>query len=1415
MIEKEQSRPGYLFEVSWEVCNKVGGIYTVVSTKALTLTKIFDGQYFLIGPDVWMEIQDNPEFLEDKTLFRAWREKAEMEGLRFRIGRWNIEGSPQVLLVDFTPYFSGKDKIFADYWVKYQLDSITGQWDYIEPALFGYAAAQIIESYYKFYLSAQDRLIAHFHEWMTGTGVLYLKDNVPQAGTVFTTHATVMGRSIAGNFMPLYRDLSTYQPDQLANNLGIRAKYSLEKIAAQQADAFTTVSEITNPECIQFLGKKADVVTPNGFENSFVPGNGIFNEKRAGARQSLLKVAAAVLGYAPAEDSLLIINSGRYEFRNKGIDLFIDSMWKLNKDPGLQKEVIAFIMVPAHQTGPNPIVLKRLNNQKGSECQVSPYLTHDLFDTEHDPVLGRIRATGLQNLKEDKVKIIFVPAFLNGSDGIFDLHYYDLLIGFDLSVFPSYYEPWGYTPLESLAFRIPTITTSLTGFGAWIISKASRLDGAISVVNRNEDNAVEVVEKITTIISEFSNKKPGEIKNIRKLAGELSQTALWENLVSAYLDAFSVALSKVEERAHLFWSKQSIDYYTITGSEKTNLPVWKKIMVKPSLPPHLKDLQRLAANFWWCWNDEAYELFEMTDKVLWEESGFNPMKLIEMLSFDHIKMLSMNKDFIQKLSEVAAHFDNYMAQAVNKPSHTVAYFSMEYGLNDTLKIYSGGLGMLAGDYLKEASDSNVNIIGIGLLYRYGYFSQTISLYGDQISKMIPQQITQLPVQQVRNSKGEPIMVSMALPGRNIYAKVWKAEVGRIPLYLMDTDIEENQEVDRQVTHQLYGGDWENRFKQELLLGVGGIRLLDAIGAKPDIYHCNEGHAAFIGLERLRKYVQEEKLSFNQALEVVRSSSLFTTHTPVPAGHDAFVEDTLRTYIPHYADRLNISWDTFMNLGRGIENKPDEKFSMSVLAARLSQEINGVSRIHGRVSQKMFKYLYDGYFPEELHISYITNGVHMPTWTASAWKKLYLERIGPELFSDQSNPIHWKKIHEVSDELIWKIRNQLRSSLMEEIRLKLSNDLTRRQENPKIILEILNRLDDNVLTIGFARRFATYKRAHLLFSNIDRLKELVNHPTHPIQIVFAGKAHPNDKAGQDFIKRIIEVSRLPEFQGRIIFVENYDMALAKKLVSGVDVWLNTPTRPMEASGTSGEKAAMNGVINFSVLDGWWAEGYRPEAGWALKEKRTYQNQSFQDELDAETIYNILEEEITPLFYHRSDQNIPHQWIQYIKNTISEVAPHYTMKRMLDEYFDKFYGKLISRSKLLSADNYRVAGRIASWKKKILGGFENIEVISVKTPNSSTRPLSLGEVFQAEIVLDINELSPDDIGIEVVFGVKENDEVNAVALIKEFTLQKIDDKKLTFVCEMPLRTSGVYDYAFRLYPKNDLLPHRQDINLVRWL
>jgi glycogen phosphorylase/synthase len=1406
--------PDYLFEVSWEICNKIGGIHTVISTKVPEIENKLKDNYILIGPDVWKETRENPEFIEDESIFRLWRENAASQGLHFRIGRWNVPGKPILILVDFTPYFSSKDKIFEDLWLSHKVDSISGQWDYIEPALFGHAAARVIESFYDYYITADDLIIAHFHEWMTGAGVLYIKEFVPQIATVFTAHSTVPGRAIATNGLPLYKDMETYQGDAISKRFNVFSKHSLEKISVQACDALTTNSELSARECKHFLNREPDVITLAGIDAGMAPTDENFEEIRRKARRKLLDVASAIIGSELPEDTFMTLTSGRYELRSKGIDLHIDALGKLNREGNLKKPIVAMIALPANQAGPRRELMERIRTKNYDRPGTGKLITHTLFDRDVDPVVQKLKENELTNREEDMVKVVFAPCYLNGYDGIFNMSYYELLPGFDLSVYPVYYESWGIATLLSMAFRVPTITTSLSGLGRYLKDRFENQAKAFTILERSDENGQDVVGQISERIISQSALDQKSLEKIRKSATEIAFQLSWKDLVSNYFEAYQMALLKVENRKHLFRDKHQAEVRLTPPVSQKKKHEWKKILIRSAVPENLEALDALARNLWWTWNNDAIDLFRGIDSEKWYQLHQNPLALFESLTYQRMQELASDEDFLQRLDKVYKRFKDYMKAAEQKPAKQIAYFSMEFGLHDSVKLYSGGLGVLAGDFLKEASDSNQHMIGIGLLYRYGYFQQNISILGDQVANLIPQKFTQIPVQPVRDEQGNWVMISLALPGRKMFAKVWKLDIGRIPLYLLDADIPENQDVDKAVTHQLYGGDWENRFKQELLLGVGGIRMLHAMGLNPDIYHLNEGHAAFTGLERLRYYVQEEKLTFLQAVELVRTTSLFTTHTPVPAGHDAFNEDLLRTYIPHYAERLNISWDEFMNLGRWVPDAANEKFSMSVLAARLSQEMNGVSKIHGRVSREMFARMYEGYFPEELHIGHVTNGVHYPTWAAAPWQELYETTFGAEFFADQSNPEHWKKIHKVPDQTIWEIRNKMRAELIRYVKARVQTDMRRRNENPKTIAKILGSMDENALTIGFARRFATYKRAHLLFTDQERLKTLINQPGRPVQLIFAGKAHPADKEGQALIKKIMEISKMPDFLGKITFVENYDLELGQKLVQGVDIWLNTPKRPLEASGTSGEKAVMNGVVNFSVLDGWWAEGYLPEAGWALPEEKTYSEQDLQNELDALSIYNTLESDIIPLFYKREKSDLPKEWVSFVKNTIAGIAPQFTMKRMMDDYIKKYYNKLFERSDKMKAGNYRLIKEMAIWKRRMIREWSNIEVLKVEAPDSTKEPLNVGDVFKAQVTLGLNGIAANDIGVEIIFGQKENDEVRRIHFSKELELFTTKGKEAIFAVEFPAEKAGVYDYAFRIFPKHELLPHWQDLHMVTW-
>jgi alpha-glucan phosphorylase len=848
-------------------------------------------------------------------------------------------------------------------------------------------------------------------------------------------------------------------------------------------------------------------------------------------------------------------------------------------------------------------------------------------------------------------------------------------------------------------------------------------------------------------------------------------------------------------------------------ASNSNVANWKDVTVKSRIPEELKKLEELAHNMWWAWNHDARSLFRNLDEDLYNEVDGNPVMLLGRLSYEKMEELAKDEAVIKKMNKVYSEFRKYMDVKPDSKRASVAYFCMEYGLSQVLKIYSGGLGVLAGDYLKEASDSNVDMCAIGFLYRYGYFTQSLSMDGQQIANYESQNFGTLPIERQLDENGVPMVVDVPYMNYTVHAYVWRVNVGRIKLYLLDTDHEMNSEFDRSITHALYGGDWENRLKQEILLGIGGVLTLKKLGIKKDIYHCNEGHAALCNVQRLLDYVKEG-LTFNEALELVRASSLYTVHTPVPAGHDYFDEGLFGKYMGGYPAMLGITWDEFIGMGRQNPDDHSERFCMSTFACNTCQEVNGVSWLHGKVSQEMFAGIWKGYFPSESHVGYVTNGVHFPTWAASEWRKFYGKHFDKNFESDQSNEKIWEAIYNVSDEEIWKNRQKLKLKLIDYIRDQFRGTWLKNQGDPSRVVSLMDKINPNALLIGFGRRFATYKRAHLLFTDLDRLAKIVNNPNYPVQFLYTGKAHPADGAGQGLIKKIYEISQRPEFLGKIIFLENYDMQLARRLVSGVDIWMNTPTRPLEASGTSGEKALMNGVVNLSVLDGWWLEGYREGAGWALTEKRTYQNQAHQDALDAATIYSLLENEILPLYYARNERGYSTGWIKVIKNSIAQIAPHYTMKRQLDDYYSKFYNKEAARFKELSANDNAKAKEIAAWKESVAERWDSIQVVSAeKSEELHNGEIESGKDYKITMVVDEKGLK-DAIGIELVTISTDKDNKDHIYSVEPMEVVKVEGDLYTFELMHSLNNAGNFKVAYRMFPKNDDLPHRQDFCYVKW-
>lgn len=1398
--------PNCLFEISWEVCNKSGGINTALLSKLSYAQNAYES-YVFIGPDRYTD-ENNIEFVEDENLFQEWKRNLEKDSIKVKTGYWNIPQKPLVILVDYSSFLSRKDEIFAQFWERFFLDSISGDLDYIESFLFGYTAGFVINSFVNYY--NDKHAIAHFHEWMSGAGILYLKTIDAPVSTVFTTHSTVIGKEIANRGDYNFETLHEIRGEKKAKELNLSAKHSLEKSAAYNADCFTTISKQTAQECRFILQREAQVITPNGFDFESIDSSNKSDDERSVIKQHLKKVAELVLGYELDDKVAFALIAGRNEYRNKGIRALIDAVGKVNKKAN-SVELVVFIAVPANIYGPR----KGLDEKSDCSKKWHRYLTHELHDCKESEILGSIINNKITNTSGEKVNIIYIPAKLNGNDGVVNIDYYDFLQAMDFGIFPSYYEPWGYSSLECIALGIPVILTKQSGVGSWIENQEQDVDSVISLLDRDNSEYSGFVEVLSEKILEYLAKKPIHKTELKEKINNISQRARWASLYDKYKEAYNIALCRAESNKRSIRSIQNSPKMGANlNRNKFNKPQWKGMIVHSKFPDALKDLDTLANNLWWCWNYEAKEIFEEIDSKLWEKYR-NPIKIIKEISHARLVELEKNEDFMFKYNWVLKKYRRYLDVKPSSDTSRIAYFSMEYGLDDSLKIFSGGLGILAGDYLKEASDTNTNMVAVGFLYKFGYFKQKLSLDGDQLAIYNPQNPSELPIELVKHADGSPITIKVGFPGRLIYAQIWKVKVGRIDLYLLDTDFNQNSEEDKTISHALYGGDNEMRLKQEMLLGIGGIRVLEAVGEKPEIYHCNEGHAAFINIERLRKLIKHQNLKFQEALEIVRSSCLYTTHTPVPAGHDSFPEELMMTYLGQFPERLQLTWNEFMNLGRMYADNHGEHFSMSNLASNTSQEINGVSRLHGDVSKDMFKDLWQGYTKEESHIGYVTNGVHYGTWTAKAWRELYENKFGENFLFNQSDNNYWKKINDIPDEDIWELRQNQREVLINYVKQKLHESWIQRYEDPKKLIKIFKSINKDALTIGFARRFATYKRAYLLFSNLEKLDKLVNNPERPVQFLFAGKAHPNDKPGQGLIKEIVRISKLPEFVGKIIFLEDYDMNLAKRLVQGVDIWLNTPTRPLEASGTSGMKAVMNGALNFSVLDGWWCEGYREQAGWALPEERTYEDQEFQNKLDAETIYSILEYEILPLFYTRNMDGVPVDWVRYMKNSISYIAPMFTTKRMIDDYKERFYTTLSERYEKIKQNDFLMAKELADWKAKIAPIWDDLSIVSMNFPENASTNLLLGESYKGQLTVDAKGLTSDEIGIELVITDQKEDGTNEILEVDELSPTSNEGTNITYSLEIKPTKAGIFNFGLRMFPKHKDIPYRQDFCYVKWL
>jgi len=850
--------------------------------------------------------------------------------------------------------------------------------------------------------------------------------------------------------------------------------------------------------------------------------------------------------------------------------------------------------------------------------------------------------------------------------------------------------------------------------------------------------------------------------------------------------------------------------------------VFNRITVNPQLPKRIEKLSEISNNLWWSWNTEFLRLFQKIDKDLWEESEKNPVKFLKRVSQEKLDNASKNAMFLKEYDKLVDNFENYMKSKntwfsnkyLENKNDLIAYFSAEYGLDQTIPIYSGGLGILSGDHLKSASDLGIPLVAVGLLYKNGYFHQKINGYGGQETEYNNIDLYDLPINAVKDQNGEDLIIYVKFPKRRLYLKVWQINVGRVKLYLLDSDIEKNNEEDRDVTLRLYGGDQEMRIRQEIVLGMAGVNLLRTLGLKPTVYHMNEGHSAFLTLEIIKNTIKEKQVSFDVAKDIASSKTVFTTHTPVPAGNDIFPLDLVEKYFKDFWPRLGISKEEFLKLGMKPTQDLEPGFNMGILALKIAGKKNGVSKLHGAVSRELFGEVWPEIAANESPITYVTNGIHTCSWLSPRLKELYNKYLIPYWQDNIHLDKTWEKVKDIPDQELWEAHMQRKEKLLNLVKDSTVNRLRRSGYSYEEINDIVSKINPNALTIGFARRFATYKRATLIFRDLERITQILNNQERPVQIIFAGKAHPADKEGQDLIKYIHEVSMMPQFKGKIFLLENYNIAMSRYLVSGVDVWLNNPRRPMEASGTSGQKASVNGVINFSVLDGWWAEGYNQYNGWTIGTNAEFDSYEAQDNADSESLYRTLESKIVPMYYNKDKDGISSKWIETMKNSIISTGGKYSTARMLVDYTNNLYIPLCNLTKTYYEDIDNVAA-FNMWKKDIASNWKDIKITQVNNLDNIT--IDAGNNIEVRCEVELPNIKQENIDVEVYYGkILDNGIVENVSIIP-MKLEKQDEetRKYYYVAKIELITGGNYGYTFRVMPKHEMILEPTNLNLVKWI
>lgn len=1407
-------KPGFLFEISWEVANLVGSLHNILASKVRAMQARYGSRYVTIGPDIPRVVEAKPVFREDLWLPELLDTAADLD-VSVRMGRWLVPGEPRCLLINYGELHRKKDEILASYWEAYKLDSLFGGWDYVDPVLFSHGAGRIIEHYFmNFLLPERETVVAQAHEWTAAGALLHLKSRVPEIGTVYTAHGTAIGRAMSSQSDDASSSLRLAEADPaaLARELWVVAKHSMERVAAHNVDVFTTVSDVVAEETQHLLGREPDLMLPNALSDTF-PDAETTPER---ARERLFELAELTSGDSYDRSStLLMIAAGRYEYVNKGINLLLDAIAAARAELPEGRRIVLFAIFPTGHAGPTRELLNAARS--GNRGTSKPYLaTHDLRDDQSDSIHANVQRVGIDNAAGSNVHVVHIPIYLDGNDLLIPETFQELLPGADLAAYPAQYEPWGYAALESTANGVPTLTTDLSGFGRWVAPRGDWHRTGVCVLPRRGRPYDEVVEELRARLVEFATASDAFRSELSAAAKELASHARWSDFAAGYFRAHELAGEKAAARQREMTSTRFVQIAqrrVVTSTAKGSVTAhMQHFTVRNDVPEQLFKLQELTENVWWQWQPAASKLFQTLDRRLWEECRYNPTVFMEQVSPERLKAVSESADYMAQVDRL---YEQYRAETQTYDEPDIAYFCMEYGLAGYLKLYSGGLGVLAGDHLKTASDLQLKLCAVGMAYREGYFRQLISRDGHQEALADETDFRSPPFRPVLNSDGGRLTVSVHFPGGPVYVRALELRVGRVQLYLLDTNFEANRQGDRNISDRLYGGDLRDRLRQELVLGIGGFQLLQALGKRPRVYHMNEGHSAFLIFARIGQLMRDHDLKYNEAMEYVRHTTVFTTHTPVAAGHDHFPEDLIRPYLAPFESVIHKDWAYMMQLGQNPDDTKPE-FGTTNLALHGSLRINGVSRKHGEVTRRMFRNMYPGMHLEEIPITSITNGVHVPSWVAPRWQRIFNETIGVDWRQHQSDEERWAEMRSVDPDVAWTTHRQLRARLVLWLKQRFKDTWRRRREPATRLGRALEVLDEDALLIGFARRFAPYKRADLIFRDIDRLANILNRDRGGLLLI-AGKAHPADGGGQDLIRRIIEMSNRPELADRVLFVEDYDIDIARKLVSGCDVWLNTPRRPMEASGTSGMKAAMNGVLNLSIGDGWWLEGHNGDNGWMIGDADTAGEEQ-HDDYDVAMLYDLLETEVLPTYFRRDAAGVPQLWVEMMLNSIASIVPKFSFQRMLEEYDRRFYRPALENSADLASDDFARLCELNALKKQIIDRWPGIRFADVAIRGLDDEQVRIGDPIEVELQLEHPDIAARSLDVHAVVarGVMggELEHFESYPMTPDTT---DGETKSHWKTRFTVSETGPHALGVRVMPRRFHADHELEpqLNLIRWL